>query len=290
MKQVLVCGIATLDIVNYVSDFPAEDQEVRAIAQRICKGGNAANMAEVLAQSANHVYFAGNIANEPDGMRITRALKQANVYTEFVNIIEQGKSPTSYISLNEKNGSRTIVHYRDLPEYGFEQFKNLPHTQFDWIHFEGRNIEHTLLMLQHLQQHAPGVMLSLEIEKVRNNIEALVPYVSHVLFSKAYAKAQGFKTAGEFLSEYHSRYNDKQLVCAWGEEGAMAIDTNGELFNSAAYPPENIVDTIGAGDTFNAGYIHAQLQQQTLQKSIQYACQLAGKKIGLHGYSNLIQD
>lgn len=45
------------------------------------------------------------------------------------------------------------------------------------------------------------------------------------------------------------------LVCAWAEEGADALGPDGRLLHSDAFPPPRVVDTLGAGDTFNASVI-----------------------------------
>ena len=45
------------------------------------------------------------------------------------------------------------------------------------------------------------------------------------------------------------------LVCAWAEEGADALGPDGQLLHSDAFPPPRVVDTLGAGDTFNASVI-----------------------------------
>lgn len=45
------------------------------------------------------------------------------------------------------------------------------------------------------------------------------------------------------------------LVCAWAEEGADALGPDGQLLHSDAFPPPQVVDTLGAGDTFNASVI-----------------------------------
>ncbi len=56
---------------------------------------------------------------------------------------------------------------------------------------------------------------------------------------------------------------------------------------SAAYSPPLIVDTLGAGDTFNAGIIHSLSIGKNLQESLNFACKIAGSKCGMLGYSGL---
>lgn len=46
------------------------------------------------------------------------------------------------------------------------------------------------------------------------------------------------------------------LICAWAEKGADALGPDGLIVHSDAFPPESLVDTLGAGDTFNAAVIY----------------------------------
>ena len=48
----------------------------------------------------------------------------------------QYKLPTSCVVLNLTSGSRTIVHYRNLPELVLEDFVKVDLSPFSWIHFE----------------------------------------------------------------------------------------------------------------------------------------------------------
>lgn len=54
------------------------------------------------------------------------------------------------------------------------------------------------------------------------------------------------------------------LICAWAEEGADALDPEGQLLHSDAFPPPRVVDTLGAGDTFNAAVIFSLSKGESL--------------------------
>ena len=61
------------------------------------------------------------------------------------------------------------------------------------------------------------------------------------------------------------------------------MTTNGDTFSSPAFPPEKVIDTLGAGDTFNAATIFALGQGQSLPKAITFGCRIAGAKCGMKG-------
>ncbi len=290
MSHILTIGIATLDIINIVDHYPVEDEEMRALAQRVARGGNAANTACVLAQLGQRVEFAGVLADEPDGRRIEQDLIECGVNTRFCQHVQFGKAPTSYITLNQRNGSRTIVHYRDLPEFDSAHFEAIPIEPFDWLHFEGRNIDETRKMLESARERLVDQPVSLEIEKEREGIDALFSLADVLLFSKPLVTGRGFTCASDFFDAIRTQAPRALLVCTWGEEGAYARDAEGEDYHSPAFPPPEVVDTVGAGDTFNAGIIDALASGCTLEEALRLGCRLAGRKVGQLGFDHLTQD
>lgn len=287
MSRILAIGIATVDIVNEVAAYPAEDSEVRALGQRIARGGNATNTLVVLSQLGHACSWGGVLAEDADSGHILAELAAHRIDLRHCRREPQGKNPTSYILVSRSNGSRSIVHYRDLPEFGYADFSAIDLAGFDWLHFEGRNVPEALRMLRLARERVPQMPISLEIEKPRPEIEALLPWADLLLFSRAYAEARGYPDAGALFAAMRAQAPRAELVCSWGAAGAWASSANGRMHVSPAVPPAQVIDTLGAGDTFNAGLIDARLRGLALADALEAACRLAGRKCGQAGFAGL---
>lgn len=285
MAKILAIGIATLDIINTVKSYPDEDSEVRVSSQRQSRGGNATNTLSVLSQLGHQSHWAGILIDEPDTQLILNDLSFYQIDTSACKRLTTGKMPTSYITVSQKTGSRSILHHRDCPEYSFDDFKAIDLSQFDWVHFEGRNVDDTRLMLQHIKTHHPDLYCSLEIEKPRAGIEPLFELPSILMFSQHYANSHGFDTPDSLLKSLPA---DITATCTWGEAGAWAITADGTISHNQAFSQDKVIDTLGAGDTFNAGLIHSLINHSDLKQALSYACLLAAHKCSQHGFANLL--
>ena len=283
--RVLGVGVATLDVVNEVAAYPLEDDEVRASAQRIGRGGNATNTLVVLSQLGHACDWAGTLSDEPSSRDILDDLARHGVGTHHVQAYPGGRVPTSYVTLSLATGSRTIVHHRDLPEYPAEAFAELPLEQYDWVHFEGRAVRELRQMIGHLRT-VTGPRSSLEVEKPRDGIEACFEGVDLLLFGRQYVRHRGYDAADAFLS--HAVPEGPLAFCAWGEQGAWARDARGALHHAPAWAPAEVVDTLGAGDVFNAAVIDGWSRGRTLPETLAAACCLAGVKCTRRGLDDLL--
>jgi ketohexokinase len=283
MAHILAIGVATLDIINHVDSYPLEDDKIRASAQDIRRGGNAANSLVVLTQLGQRCSWAGTLSNDEAGKFIRVELQRYGVDTSNSCLIPGGRTPTSYITHNRSNGSRTIIHYRDLPEYGFDSFRSIDLSSYDWLHFEGRECRETVRMLQLVRQRQPHTPISIEIEKSRPDISALFGLADLLLFSRVFANDCGYQDGAGFLHAMRKQIPAADLVCAWGDKGAWALSRDNQASFSPAFPPDRLVDTLAAGDSFNAAMIDARTRGLPLSEALTAACQLAGRKCGIAG-------
>jgi len=283
MAKVLLVGIATLDIIYELEHYPQEDSEVRAKTLRFNRGGNASNTAVILSQLNHQCTFLGVLADAPETSIIEQDFFHFGVdYSSCPRMT--GRPPTSSIYLT--GSGRTIVHHRDLPEMAAKNLTSLDLTAFDWIHFEGRNVMNLQKMFTHVRHLRPELPISLELEKPRENIETLLNYPDLLIFSRNYAQDCNQNNPKDFMRWMQKIAPYKTIVTAWGEAGAYGVAKDGQLHHSPAFPPTHgVVDTLGAGDTFNAGLISALASEKNLEHALQYACKLAGVKCGVQGFN-----
>ncbi|XP_063329328.1 ketohexokinase isoform X5 [Pelmatolapia mariae] len=249
-KKILCVGLVCLDIINVVNKYPEEDTDSRCLSQRWQRGGNASNSCTVLSLLGAPCAFMGSLSAGPVA--------------------------------------------KNLPDVTAEDFSKVHLHQFKWIHWEGRNAEEQVKMIQQVERYnsmlpqQQKITISVEIEKTREPLYQLFPHGDVVFVSKDVARDFGFESAEAALKGLYSRVKQGAvLICAWAEKGADALGPDGVIIHSDAFPPESLVDTLGAGDTFNAAVIYTLSKGGSLQDALTFGCRVAGRKCGFHGYDDI---
>jgi ketohexokinase len=288
--RILGVGVATLDIVNETDTYPDEDMEVRALRQTWRRGGNVANSLVVLSQLGHACSWIGTLGDDPQSAAVLSDLDLNRIDRSHCVRIKGRMTPTSCVLLSRANGSRTIVHYRDLPELTAAQFRVIDPGGYDWVHFEGREPAETSAMFRDLRSRAPGCHFSVEVEKPRPGIADLLIGPQLVLFSRAYALSLGYTDPRRFLAEQWMRTTASLLVLPWGAEGAYGQGRGGTPFFVPPCVPPAVRDTLGAGDVLNAAVIDGVLAGLDLPVALDRASRLAGHKCGRDGLAGLVRS
>ncbi|MBS3799978.1 MAG: carbohydrate kinase [Thioalkalivibrio sp.] len=283
MARILSSGIVTLDHTLDVETFPTEDSEVRAIASTTQPGGNAANTASILAQLGHRAALAAVVAEGAAGTDLLARL-EARALETAPCVRKPGATPTSHILRSRATGSRTIVHHRDLPELAAGDLDGLPWGEYDWLHFEGRNPVALATILRRARTALVDQPVSLELEKPREGLEACLEYADVIMLSRDWAATLA-ATPDAALRILARRLPDRILTVTAGAEGAW-LAAAGEIFHCPPTPGLRVVDSVGAGDTFNAGLIDALVSGQPPEQALTAAVRLAELKleqVGLDG-------
>lgn len=296
-KPVLFVGLACVDIVNVCSSYPVEDSDQRTVDCYRQRGGNGANSSTVMALIGGLSEFFGTLADDLEMRFLKDDFANNGVKIENCPVLKNCTTPLSIVLLNQQNGSRTILHSRgNLPEITFEQFKSLDLSKYKWIQIEGRpNAQDMKKMLQYVDDYNLSqtpenrITTSVELEKPkRPELDTLIDSADYVFVSKEYCMSRGFHTKEDAVNGLIQRCKKgSTIVCPWGEQGAMAKTYDGQTYNSPAFPPEKLMDTLGAGDTFVATAILALSRGKSLQDALTIGCKAAGAKCGMMGNKGL---
>ncbi len=288
MSSFLGVGNLVLDTILSTDHFPGENEELRAQGRQLQPGGNAANTLYVLKQLGHECSLMSAVAVDDTGRKLLQAVNDRGIDVSLCQKRLKGATPTSYVLVNRENGSRTIVHYRDLAELDFDHFAKQEIERFDWLHFEGRNVDNLKGMLNIARTFCPNTPISLELEKPREGIEALLSTPNLIIIARHYATELGLKNAEEAIRHVRTFAPQATLVCTWGSAGAWYAAPDGNIHHQPALAVSKVVDTLGAGDTFNAGLLHALSQGQSLEKAVRFAAELAARKIRQKGFDHLL--
>lgn len=309
-NRIVLVGACYIDTVLTVPHYPEEDTKLRAISLIERRGGNCPNTLEVLQQlfrrrsehTREQETAASLIAVLPKkdaahSTYVRNSFIDAGSLAQCIHRERNDDAASSYIIRSKESDSRTIVNYNDLPEMTFDEFREIADSiasDASLYHFEGRIPEVIGSCIRYLKRTYPDVRISLEAEKPgRPGLAELVPEADIVLFSKSWATNAGYNDPQSFLRHTALRASeDATLLCTWADAGAAVLDRS--VSDEAGHRPsfklnQPVIDTVGAGDTFTAGFLFSCLcgNGWSLSQRLDFANELAGRKVIQEGFTGL---
>ena len=280
-KDVLVIGELNVDLLlSSLKGFPIIGHEIVADEMTFTLGSSSAIFAANLASLGMNTSFCGIVGNDISGQFILAELKKKQVDTEF--IVESTKYQTGMtVILNYQQdranvtycGAMQHLHLKDIPTKEFAQFKHLHLSSY----FLQKGLQKDIVQLFKIAKDK-GLSTSLDIQWDPLNqwnfpYKDCLPYVDFFLPNEAEILAL---TDTEQLCDAFDILNGhaNTIIVKRGEKGALAYN-KGTYTEAIPYLHAHFVDAIGAGDSFNAGFISSYLQGKSLHESLTLA-NLAG--------------
>ncbi|GAA5813729.1 hypothetical protein MFLAVUS_007216 [Mucor flavus] len=309
LVNVLIVGQVYQDTIMTVDYYPQEDTKVRSSHTQQRRGGNCVNTAEVLSQFPKmNTSIMSAVGPKEQSHILLSQLEQKGIKTHTC-FYRKSPTPSCYIIQCKDTGSRTIISCNTTQDITKDEFvrkfemSSITKTmsfEFDarpaysWVHFEGRNVYETAAQIDWLEAKSTRegwrsqLTISVELEKPdRPHIDILLTRGDVIFFSKLYAEKRGYEEIEDFLRDFQGRCKPGAvLFCTWGAEGAACL-FKGDLLHSSALAQTQVIDTVGAGDTFIAGVIYCMTRGHTLLTTLKFSCEMASRKVSRSGFDGL---
>jgi sugar/nucleoside kinase (ribokinase family) len=277
-SRTLVVGELNVDmIVSGLPVFPSLGQEILAGDLHVVMGSSSAICAAGLARLGATVDFLGKVGKDTYGDFATEQLRLLGVGTGHV--IYDGAVRTGVtISLTYPEDRALITYLGGIPDLQLEDIdlSLLPHYSHLHVgsYFLQRGLQAGLPELFRQARRA-GLIVSLDagfdpVERWGDdNLMAVLRLVDIFLPNDVEAR-QIARVDDTEAALWELAKAARLVVVKCGPAGAMALH-EGQIIHSPAFPVD-VVDTTGAGDSFNAGFIHAYVfQGLPLQEALRFA-------------------
>lgn len=301
-KGVCVLGDVNVDLVIPLRDAEIVSSQPRTDPPQLHGGGTGGNAAAGLARLGVPVGFIGTVGDDGYGRWAAEDLQQEGVDTSHLQFVDQAFT-SIVLAVIRPDGERELFVWPDSggahtllsPEgISLEMFQTAA-----WLHTTGlclreEPVRTAQLKAMRLAREA-GLSVSLDLnlrleswgmdQATRQVFEEAITYAD-ILFGSGSDEICPFTGLDSIQAGAEALAGDQRTVIArLGSGGALAV-SEGEALSCPAFQVE-IVDTLGAGDTFNAGFIYAQLEGFGLKESVCRGNGAAAIKIGRGGARGL---
>lgn len=267
MENIVVIGSSSIDLVVKTDVLPQAGETVMGNSFFTTTGGKGANQAVAAARLSNKVYMIGAVGDDENGKQIIENLEQNNVDTTFMDKIENETSGTAHITLFEDDNRIIVVPAANnhvTPE------KVLPKLERfgagDIILMQHEIPEHTIKeVTDYAVKHDMKVILN--PAPYRNIDKEIIDKVTWITPNESESELLFESGVDEALKAY-----PRKLIVTKGAAGAMFYNDSQQLVKGYK---KKVVDTTGAGDTFNGALAVALIENKPLEEAVDFA-NLAG--------------
>ena len=259
----VVCGEALIDLL------PGEQVSSAETRWSALCGGGPMNTALGLARLGEDSPFLGRLGGDAFGRQLERYLQDNGVATDVAIKTEEPTS-VAVVSLDVEGRATYTFHFQETSNFGWRAGEFPELRENDWLHFgsigtiSGPGARAVLNFVR-----STPASLSYDINVRPSVLSDRVEYFQRVEQLIAAVGASGgiVKASDEdicwlvddpdplpYAEAWCIEYGLALCIVTLGPDGAVAIKPDGRQFRVPGHAVE-LVDTVGAGDTFMAGFL-----------------------------------
>lgn len=274
--DVLAFGDPVADIVVWAQHMPALGEKVLGRPVATLAGGTTANVGCALARLGFRAAVYGRVGDDAHGQLLRASFSDFGVGQDFLHTGEGLHSATA-LTIVTASGEKAVVYMPIASAPLQEAFPReallrsalaqarmvyaMPYdlAEFDLLSHIARS-QRTLVAIDLEAAVAPDEKAMLE--RIRR---ADIVFFNEGGFVAGTGETPSFGAMKKLLA-----YGPQAVIVTRGALGALAVDHRTAMAQSAF--SADIVDTTGAGDTFNAAFLAAWLEGRKLDAALRFAC------------------
>ena len=274
--KILVIGELNIDIVaTGLHSMPEMGAEILAENCELALGSASAIFATGMAKLGNHVTFLSQVGQDYLGDFCLRALKQSGVSTRYVTRKADERTGVT-IALSGKRDRALVTFAGAVATLTADSIDEKIMARQDHLHLTSYYLQTGLRpSFGPLLQHAKSLGLTTSFDpnsdpndKSDKNIDSVLKYTDVLFVNEREAmKLTRSKSLNSALKTLGAKVDC--AVVKRGARGATAIQSE-KIFNASGFKVRAI-DTTGAGDSFDAGFVSAYLRQASLAECLRIA-------------------
>ena len=266
-------GALNIDRLCHVNAFAPSDGETFVNYETKSCGGSAANTIIGMAKLGLNTGYIGKIGSDSNGKMMLDYLKTNNVDTN--HLIKGDGETGEVIGFVDSNGNRKLyvtpkmndtISNKEINREYIKNTKILHLTSFIGLNPEDPSTQTQMELLDELQDDIiisfdPGMLY---VNRGSEFMDKLISYTDILLINETELLMTTKKnTLKEAVSEISSKVDI--LVVKRSTKGSF-IKKGDEEYNISIFEVDAI-DTTGAGDVYNAGFLYGLIKDYTLEES-----------------------
>lgn len=273
MARIAAIGETNLDlIVTRVPRIPAMGQEVIVGGMQLTLGGSTAILACQLARLGERVHFVSKVGGDEFGRYALGHLRKCGVPTDAI-VVDRRLATGLTIAVSIGSERLMFTHLACIQEVRWEDVDWKQVSRCQHLHISAYYLQRNLrpqVARIFARARKLGLTTSLDTgwpaeSKHLGDLARIWPHLDVFLPNQEEAKAlTGEQTVRRALSSLASRI--PTVAIKLGKRGAIA--RQGGQVARAAPGKLRVVDTTGAGDSFNGGFLHAYLSGDSLDRCL----------------------